>query len=98
MGDFKDKIDVAVIRENDRQLRLVFANSGNASASFSNLSVSEEESPDQVIAAHGSVMYMLAGQRRELVLNSKPFHPDKKLLIRARTPTGSVTLHAVLSN
>ena len=93
----KDKIDVAITVENDRQLRLIFANSGNASAAFSNLSISEEESPDQLIAAHGGVIYMLAGQRRDLVLDSKRFVPDKKLLIRAQSPTGPVTLHAVFS-
>ncbi len=93
----KDKIDVAITAENDRQLRLVFSNSGNASAALSNLSISEEESPDQLIAAHGGVIYMLAGQRRELVLDSKRFNPDKKLLIRAQSPTGPVTLHAVFS-
>jgi fimbrial chaperone protein len=94
----KDKIDVAISSENDRQLRLIFANSGNASAALSNLSVSEEASSDQVIAAHGGVIYVLAGQRRELVLDSKRFNSDKKLLIRARSPTGPVTLHAVFSN
>ena len=93
----KDKIDVAITSANDRQLRLIFANSGNASAAFSNLSISEEESPDQLIAAHGGVIYMLAGQRRELVLDSKRYSPDKKLLIRAQSPTGPVTLHAVFS-
>ena len=93
----KDKIDVAITAESDRQLRLVFSNSGNASAAFSNLSISEEESPDQLIAAHGGVIYMLAGQRRELVLDSKRYSPDKKLLIRAQSPTGPVTLHAVFS-
>jgi P pilus assembly chaperone PapD len=93
----KDKIDVAITAESDRQLRLVFSNSGNASAAFSNLSISEKESPDQLIAAHGGVIYMLAGQRRELVLDSKRYSPDKKLLIRAQSPTGPVTLHAVFS-
>lgn len=93
----KDKIDVAITVESDRQLRLVFSNSGNASAAFSNLSISEKESPDQLIAAHGGVIYMLAGQRRELVLDSKRYSPDKKLLIRAQSPTGPVTLHAVFS-
>jgi fimbrial chaperone protein len=93
----KDKIDVAITAESERQLRLVFSNSGNASAAFSNLSISEEESPDQLIAAHGGVIYMLAGQRRELVLDSKRYSPDKKLLIRAQSPTGPVTLHAVFS-
>lgn len=94
----KDKIDVAISSENDRQLRLIFANSGNASAALSNLSVSEEASPDQLIAGHGGLIYVLAGQRRELVLDSKHFNADKKLLIRARSPTGPVTLHAVFSN
>lgn len=94
----KDKIDVAISSENDRQLRLIFANSGNASAALSNLSISEEASPDQLIASHGGVIYVLAGQRRELVLDSKRFNSDKKLLIRARSPTGPVTLHAVFSN
>lgn len=94
----KDKIDVAITSANDRQLRLVFSNSGNASAALSNLSVSEEASPDQLIAAHGGVIYMLAGQRRELVLDSKRFSPDKKLLIRAQSPTGPVTLYAVFSS
>ena len=93
----KDKIDVAIRSENDRQLRLIFANSGNASAALSNLSVSEEESPDELIAAHGGVTYVLAGQRRELILDSKRFNPDKKILIRVRSPAGPVTLHAVSS-
>lgn len=94
----KDKIDVVIRSENDRQLRLIFANSGNASATLSNLSISEEASPDQLIAGHGGVIYVLAGQRRELVLDSKHFNADKKLLIQARSPTGPVTLHAVFSN
>lgn len=93
----KDKIDVVISRENDRQIRLIFANSGNASAALSNLSVSEEESPDELIAAHGGVTYVLAGQRRELILDSKRFNPDKKILIRVRSPAGPVTLHAVSS-
>jgi P pilus assembly chaperone PapD len=95
--DAKDKIDVVITAENNRQLRLIFSNSGNASAALSNLGVSEEESPDQLIAAHSGVIYMLPGQRRELVLDSKRFNPDKKLLIRAQSPTGPVTLHAVFS-
>jgi fimbrial chaperone protein len=93
----KDKIDVAIRSENDRQLRLIFANSGNASAALSNLSVSEEASPDEVIAAHSGVTYVLAGQRRELILDSKRFNPDKKILIRARSPAGPVAIYAVSS-
>jgi fimbrial chaperone protein len=93
----KDKIDVVITAENDRQLRLIFSNTGNASAALSNLSISEEDSPDQLIATHSGVTYVLAGQRRELILDSKRFNPDKKILIRARSPAGPVTLHAVSS-
>lgn len=91
----RDKIDVVLNQENDHQLRLVFSNSGNASAALSNLSVVEEDSPTQAIAAHNGVIYLLAGQQREVVLDSKRFNPDKKLLIRARSPTGPVTFDAV---
>ena len=93
--DTKDKIDVVARQETPQQLRLIFSNTGNASAVFSKLSVSHTDTPDELLASHGSVIYVLPSQRRELVLDSKAIDLTKNLLIRARTPTGLVNLDAV---
>ena len=94
--DTKDKIDVVARQETPQQLRLTFSNTGNASAVFSKVSVSQTDTPDELLASHGSVIYVLPSQRRELVLDSKAIDLTKNLLIRARTPTGLVNLDAVV--
>ena len=93
-----DKISVVIRRESPQQLRLSFTNSGNASAALSNLMVVSEDTPEQAIAGQGGVTYLLAGQLRDLLLDCKPFDPTKKILIRARTPTGPVILDAVFQS
>ncbi len=94
----KEKMSVVLRRENDQQVRVFFSNAGNAAAALSNLSLSEQQSPQQVIATHSGVIYLLPGQQRELLLNSTRLPVDQPILIQAQSPSGPVALHAVIGS
>lgn len=92
----KDNISVVIRRSSSQQLRVSFSNTGYASAVFSKWSLSYADTPEPVLASHGSVVYLLPGHERELVIDSQPIDLEKRLLIRAQTPTGLVNLDAVV--
>ncbi|MFM7524745.1 MAG: molecular chaperone [Betaproteobacteria bacterium] len=94
----KEKVHAELRQENNQQVRVVFSNTGNASAALSNLSISEQQSPQQSIASHSGVIYLLPGQQRELLLQATRLPVDQPILIQAQSPSGPVTLHAVLGS
>lgn len=94
-ADAKEKVDVALSLNPDRQLRLNLSNSGNAAAHFSEIALFSEDDTDKLIAGLTASTYVLPGQQRELLLKPASFDTDKKILIKARTTAGPVEFHAV---
>ena len=94
----KEKVHAELRQENNQQVRVVFSNTGNASAALSNLSISAQQSPQQSVASHSGVIYLLPGQQRELLLQATRLPVDQPILIQAQSPSGPVTLHAVLGS
>lgn len=91
----KEKIDPTLKMETPQQLRLSLANSGNASAHFSTVTLFYEDEPDTAIASHTLSTYVLAGQKRDILLKTSAIDPEKKILIKAKTYAGPLEFHAI---
>ena len=91
----KEKIEAAISIGEGAQLKLRLANSGNASAHFSEILLFDEDKPDKLIASQIASTYVLPGQQREILLKTTAFDAAKKILIKAKTHAGPVEFHAV---
>lgn len=86
---------VASVRSGDaQQLRLTLTNLGKASAQLQGLTVHPDREPEQQLAAHPSVVYVLPGQSRELSFKLPETALDNRLLIKALMHGKPIELHA----
>ncbi len=93
--DAREKLDIALSYQPDKQLALALSNSGDGVAYWSGFSVHDETSPDRVLASYPSPVYVLPGQRRQLSLTVPDISSGTKLMIRAATRESSVEFHAL---
>jgi len=77
------------------QIALELVNTGRIHVQLLNLTIHTEDKREELLAALEKKIYLLAGQKKKITLQTKnPIRLPDVLLIRAETSTGKLELHA----